>query len=347
MRSLTSGIYKKDRMLSEAVRRKAIEYVSSHLGPRTVFSISGVTATGKTELALALAEYIFLSDTKFNRVDIISADSRQVYADIPIVSGADIPAEFTPNSEQPLEYPFFSNSSGVHIHGVSILDASEEWSVAHFQHFALPIIEYSWRNRGVVLVVGGTGLYHAHLFNTELQTQPGPDVSLRAELETLSVEEMQGQLQNLSPEKWQSMNESDQANPRRLVRAIEQLTSSKIDSQTVSIMQSREHRTILLDLDLERVAERISARVHARLEAGAIQEVQELFERLEMDGSDLKVCQVLSATGVKEIALYLEENLSLAEMTSLWITRERKYAKSQQTWWKSHRVDFKIELASN
>jgi tRNA dimethylallyltransferase len=326
---------------------KAIEFVDSEIQPskKNIFSIVGLTATGKTNLAFSLAKHILDMYPNFSRVDIISADSRQIYQDIPVVSGADVPSNFTEigsvNLEDGLEYPYFQNGK-TYFHGVSILPATEEWSVAHFQHFAQTILRHSWNQNGCLIVVGGTGLYHAHLFNEELLEQPGPSESVRAQIANEDFESLQRLVQQQAPEKWGEMNQSDRNNSRRLVRVLEQTSVTHEENQNIqtTLIYPDVHKTLYLGGDLDSIVEKISLRVDSRIQSGALSEIEAVVSKYE----DKKIPQMMTATGVRELLAVVNESLSLDQAKGKWIQRERKYAKQQKTWWKSHEVDFELEV---
>lgn len=345
------------------IDRTSFDYVDEQLGgfkagSRCVFSIVGLTATGKTDLALALAEYVLRESPhrpRFKRVDIISADSRQVFRAIPLLSGADVPGKFVSSQDSALAYPYYV-TDGVFLHGIGILDTTDEWSVSHFQTFAQQIMDYSWNHGGLVLLVGGTGLYHAHVFNEEMQLQPGPNFELRKQVEHLSVDELTALVKEKNFDRWQTMNESDRANPRRLIRVLEaslvDLNGGLVAEKSKKIKPDL-YKTIMLQGDFEVISQKIAKRVQQRIELGAIQEVQELVAVLA-EGSDLDSTgssvskgtkpNLLTATGVREIQQYLNEKMDLDQAIQAWIAREIKYAKHQLTWWKSHPVDFVIEV---
>lgn len=300
---------------------------------RDVIHIVGTTATGKTALALALAQKLLQN---YNQVDIISADSRQVFADIPIVSGADVPGIFTSVSDPKLSAPFLRNQNRFNVHGVGILAADQAWSLADFQRLVLEVAVWSWSSQGVVILVGGTGLYQTRVSESQLMRQPAPNTKLRDELSGQPLDQLQHKLQSLDSSRWQSLSVSDRANPRRLVRHIEVAVSQKknLGSIKVDTIQPDRHIWVGLHrpwLDLENL---IATRVQSRLAQGAVQEVERLMSILDFNQHlDLPI---VTATGVKEIWQYLVGSLSLAEATIQWQTRERQYAKRQLTWWKKY-----------
>ena len=181
-----------------------------------ILFIVGPTAIGKTAFALKIAE-------EFNG-DIISADSRQVYIGMDIGTGKDIPHKFKVQSSkfkvENKNIPYYFDGK-TKIWGLDLVAPNEEFSVADFARFAVPVINQIWADGKLPIVVGGTGLYIRAL------TQDLPDIfipqniKLRQKLHKLTTDQLQTELKQLSNTKFSSMNQSDQKNPRRLVRAIE------------------------------------------------------------------------------------------------------------------------------
>jgi tRNA dimethylallyltransferase len=372
-------------MLSEV-----LEFTDSviELGKKNIFSIAGLTATGKTALAIELAEHILLKHVQFSQVDIISADSRQIFADIPLVSGADVPSNFDAISggSNGYEFPYFQavfNSKSIdsecidsknidsnnidsnnidseqaktrkkiNLHGISILRATDSWSVAHFQAFAQHIMRASWQRKGCVIVVGGTGLYHAHLFNQNLPQLPGPIQTVRDSVSADSLEDLQTKVRAKAPKKWEIMNNSDRNNPRRLVRVLEQFVEVAAESSAYELQQKirqqiiidkpDKHSILYITTDLDTVLARITQRVHKRIEQGALQEVEILLQNY----AGQKIPQIMSATGVRELAAVLQNKMEMEQAVQKWIKREHKYAKAQLTWRKSRldQVDLVVEV---
>lgn len=310
--------------------------------PRPLLSIVGPTATGKSGLAFILAERL-LAEGYFPTVALISADSRQVYRGLEIVSGADIPADFEV-AVSDSQLPHFVKKTiygEVQLHGVSMIEPTTDWSLASFQQFALPVIYETWRHGGLPIVVGGTGLYHQRLFADELASLPGPDEQLRAEVAKLSVVELQQRVQETYPAEYAALTRDDQHNARRLIRVLEksQVTVTEAPS---TITPPTSHYTIGLNDTIEQIEQKIALRVADRLKLGAVQEVQQLL--VSFGHLDLPV---LSATGVKELALFIQEKIELDECRELWTRRERQYAKRQQTWWKKNQAGWWFEVGQN
>lgn len=298
-----------------------------------LFSIVGPTGVGKTGFALWLAEQF--PELKF---DLISVDSRQVYRDLAIISGADLPAGFVEHhSSDPAQHVFAKDNC--RIYGLLMLPYSAEWSVSHFRNFAQAVIKKSWAEGRLPILVGGTGLYHDHLFNPSeiLDIEPNPE--LRAELSGLSLRDLQERLAKISPTRFEKLNNSDYFNPARLMRAIE-IAAWEIEHEQreqnaeseKSLFKPDKHLIIGLKDNLENIKTKIAVRVAERFENGAKSEVSKLTVLLDQHGPNK---QLLSATGVREMQAYLDGQVEKTELFEKWTLREFQYAKRQLTWWKN------------
>lgn len=311
------------------------------------FSIVGPTAVGKTELAFWLAKKL-LKLQVYSQINIISADSRQVYQGLEVLSGADIPRDFRfqPQADPELSY-FQSKDASLRLYGVSIIKPDQEWSVAHFQQLAVKIINQDHHHHRLSIIVGGTGLYHQHLTNPDTLLHIPPNTQLRNELQELSVEDLQLLLTRLNSDKLAGMNESDRANPRRLIRAIEIEKSHEQMREQVSSSPGTLDLPVL-DLPLLtlgitdanlRIKKRIEERVRHRFSTGAQTEVAQLMADYENWS-----LPAFSTTGVKEVRAYLEDRISADECLQHWALSEIQYAKRQQTWWKKREVSEWISI---
>ncbi len=295
-------------------------------------SLVGTTATGKTATAFALAHEI--STVTGRQVWIISADSRQVYKDIPLLSGADVPATLQSESVDTLPFPFFTNArKTLQLHGVGILDANQEWSVAQFREFTLEIVHEAARHDAVVFVVGGTGLYHLQLTVTDSQLEVPPNKEWRQESQQMSVAQLQTVLEKENPEKFAAMNNSDRNNPRRLQRAVEvarafALYPEKYQaiSHTPVRLQIVQHVFGLHSLP-EALEKAIAARVQERIAAGVVAEVAQCLTQPQLSQ------QLTSSLGFSDVKAYLSKEKTLEELVKDWTLHELQYAKRQKTWW--------------
>ncbi len=300
-----------------------------------LLSIIGPTGVGKTSFTLSLCEE--LSDLPYVGFDLISADSRQVYKNLKVISGADIPDGFIESSDEEIVNHFYEKDR-VRIYGTQLLPYQAEWSVSHFRNFAQAVIEKSWASDRLPILVGGTGLYHEQLFNPSPILDIKPDLELRVELSRFNLKQLQNKLEEISPIRYKKLNNSDYFNPTRLTRAIEIAMWEKENQpendleEVGDLFKPNHHLVIGLKDDLESIKEKIAKRVVERFENGAKNEVSKLADLFEQYGRNK---QLLSATGVREIQAYLDGSVEKSEALDKWTLREFQYAKRQLTWWKN------------
>jgi len=292
-----------------------------------VLEIIGPTAVGKSAFSLQLAAWLLKQPTLMDikGIDLISADSRQVYQGLEIVSGVD----FDQNWQQQLAF-WQHQTLPIKLWGVSFLKPDQQWSVAHFQALASPIIDEAQITHRLPVIVGGTGLYVEQLTNPDPALHIPPNPELRVKAEAMSLAELQAWLKQVDTQKFAGLNDSDQANPRRLVRALEILLNNS-EKLTAAPKMPAAVQTLILGLqaDFEWLEIQIRNRVADRLSAGAVSEVEELLSRYE----DQRL-PVFSTTGVRPLLSFLTHQLTETELRELWFRQERQYAKRQLTWWK-------------
>jgi len=264
--------------------------------------ISGPTATGKTKLALHLA--------KLFDGELISADSRQVYKGMDIGTGK----EFSLN---------------IPIWGYDLVFPNEEWSAAHFVKMARTEITNIWQRKKLPIVVGGTGLYIKNLLHPPTTLFISPDKKLRRQLEQLNMPQLQNKLRRMSPRRFSDMNESDQKNPRRLIRAIEVVKFAKLHQPSEGFANFRPAALhIGLTSSIKEIDRRIKNRIANRLKQGLKQEVKTLVKKYGWDS-------VLSTTiAYQEWYPYFENKVQLEKVIETWTIHEKQYARRQLTWFK-------------
>ncbi len=299
---------------------------------KKVVFIVGPTAVGKTNLGLKIAKHF--------KGSIISADSVQVYKDLDIVSGKDIPKgskfsllpQFTKDGLHSGYYTF----DNIRIFLLDVVAPSFSFAVSHFSDLASKYVQYTGHMNMMPIVVGGTGLYIKALIEG-INIGVKPDLELRKKLEKLNVEALQSQLKKINLIKFESMNNSDISNSRRLVRAIEITTSKLHNNHSISFVNRKsliinhnyDSLVIGLYCDREILKKKIDKRVEHRLENGALGEVEGLFENYK-----ILAPQVKDANGYKQLFEYLLGKLSLEEAVERWKIAEYKHAKNQMTWFK-------------
>lgn len=275
--------------------------------------ICGPTATGKSDLAEFLA-------TCFS-VPIINMDSRQVYKDLPIVSGA--------------EKSF----------GTQYLSPDQSPNVSQFTTDAWQFANANSKDGILPIVVGGTGLYLKAFATPLSDIAKKYNSKLRLDLSGKDISELQKILLELDPACLDNMNHSDFNNPRRLIRKIE-IRQDKTSSPLpyLFLQKSTSFYWIGLKCDPPILNQKIHDRVIKRLEKGALNEVGRLMEKYP-DRS----LPIYTTLGVGFIIAYLHKQIGKDELISRWTASEVSYAKRQLLWFRKQPsiIWYDISVAQN
>ncbi|ADE16749.1 tRNA delta(2)-isopentenylpyrophosphate transferase [Nitrosococcus halophilus Nc 4] len=272
--------------------------------------LMGPTASGKTELALMLAKHL--------PCEIISVDSAQVYR------GMDI-GTAKPNLTLRHRYPH---------HLIDILDPADTYSAGRFRADALALMKTINQRGRIPLLVGGTMLYfHALRHGISPLPPANPEVRAAIDREAMAMgwEALHRRLAELDPVAAQRIHRHD---PQRIQRALEvfQLTGRPL-SELIADTQEAEFpyrviKLILAPRERASLHTRIEQRFYAMLEAGFLEEVNDLFKR-----PDLSVeLSSIRAVGYRQAWLYLQGRFSFPAMVEQAITATRQMAKRQLTW---------------
>lgn len=285
---------------------------------KRILIILGPTSTGKTDLAIFLAK-------KLNG-EILACDSRQVY------KGLDIGTGKLPGEEVEVKKGNgFWEMDGVKVWMYDLVDPEERFTVKDYTESALKVIKDLTERGRLPIVIGGTGLYLKALSEGLSNLETGFDQRLRTKLLKLAKVQLQNELQKLSIKKWKSLNNSDQENPRRLIRAIELLQSNNFNLQQTSSLKSLGYSLLQIGLFAKRevLNKRIDERVIKRIKAGLIDEAEQLFKK----GLSLKRMKELGLEyGV--LADLISKKINEKEFTNLLKIKIHQYAKRQMTWFK-------------
>jgi len=273
--------------------------------------LAGATATGKTELAIRLAEAVIASGRP---AAVISADSRQVYRGLDIGT-----AKAT-----------FADRARVPHHGLDLVEPDEPFSVADFATDARAALGRIGAAGGVAILAGGTGLY-LRAIARGLDTDALPsDPDVRARLETewsvAGLEPLVARLRDLAPT---SAARVDLRNPRRVVRALEiaEIAGDALLPPAVGYLGP----VVWLGLTVAPMAhaERIAVRARAQFDAGLLEEARTLRERFD------PALPAFTAIGYREAWSVLDGALTRDAAIDLDARRNEVFAKRQATWFRS------------
>ena len=276
-----------------------------------ILFIVGPTSVGKTSFALQVAQ-------KY-KGEIISADSRQVYKGMDILTGKDLPL----NSK-------FKN----------IVHPSYTFNVTEYTFLAQKVIKNIFSRNKLPIVVGGTGFYVKSLIDPAQTLQIPPDIPLRRKYAGFTKEELRGKLKEIDGGRLDKMNNSDRNNPRRLLRAIEvAVYTQKNKQQKLPSVKGEDILCLGLHAPFEKLFKKIDLRVENRIKDGVIEEVKELISR----GYDIN-SPGLSATGFNSVKEYLEEKIDREELTKRWKRQEYDLARRQMVWFKKQKKIFWFDI---
>jgi len=288
--------------------------------------VCGPTATGKTSLAVKLAK-------KFDG-ELISADSRQIYRELSIVSGKDIPkgiqrknrhtVKHKDNTCQLVTYDFF----GVPLWLYDVASISDSFSVSQYHAMCSKVISDIHSRGKLPVVVGGTGLYLRSLVKPPETLNIPPDPKSRKRWESMSVEELQKELGDLQSMRLSSMNQSDRKNPRRLIRALEVSRWQKTHLYKAQEPAPYNSFWVGLRPDMKNLRALIHKRVLSRWKKGALPEVKKCLGIL----TNKKAARV--SLGVGPISKYLCGDMTKSQAMDAWEREEYLYAKRQMTWFR-------------
>ncbi|MBD9398767.1 tRNA (adenosine(37)-N6)-dimethylallyltransferase MiaA [Pseudomonas sp. PDM11] len=285
--------------------------------PPAIF-LMGPTASGKTDLALALARVL--------PCELISVDSALVYR------GMDI-GTAKPDRATLEAFPH---------HLVDIRDPSEAYSAADFRRDALAAMADITARGRIPLLVGGTMLYYKALLDG-LADMPGADAEVRAELEARAEQEglaaLHAELQAVDPQSAARIHPND---PQRLVRALEVFRVSGMTMTQLREQQSEAAaesgglpytvaQLAIAPAQRQILHERIAKRFDQMLEQGFVAEVERLHRRGDLHGE----MPSIRAVGYRQVWDHLEGRLSAAQMRERGIIATRQLAKRQFTWLRS------------
>lgn len=282
--------------------------------PTAVIVICGATATGKSGLALAIAQHL-------NTV-IISADSRQVYRQFDIGTAK----------------PSVAEQKLVPHYLIDICEPTETLTLAEYQQQAQQLIAnnklipkkspHSPTSPFPYLLVGGTGLYLKSVIKGLKIPRVSPQTELRQQLSALGQTQLHRILSQVDPVAAGKIHPNDNF---RTLRALEvfYVTGIPISEQQGENPPNYPILQIGLDCDVTELDRRINIRTRQMIEKGLIPEVEYLCHKY---GTDLPL---LNTLGYGEIKQYLAGEIDLEQAIALIITHTRQFAKRQRTWFRN------------
>lgn len=284
--------------------------------------ITGPTGVGKTELCLNIAEHY--------GIDIINADSRQIYAEIPIGTAA-------PTAEQ---------MQRVRHYFVGTHHIGDYYSASMYEQEVLDLIaekEQEASNNPIAILTGGSMMYIDAVCNGIDDIPTIKDEirnKMKQRLETEGLDALVDELRELDPQHWETV---DKSNPRRVVHALEicHQTGQTYTSFRIGKKKERPFNIIKIGLTRDKVLkvkrgqvimdhtelyDRINARVVSMMEQGLVEEAKSVLPYRNE--------KALNTIGYKEMFRYFDNEITLEEAVRQIQSNSREYARKQLTWYK-------------
>lgn len=265
-----------------------------------VVIILGPTAVGKSDIGIKLAKI-------FNG-EIISADSVQVF------KGFDIGSAKISKEEM----------DGIKHHCIDIMEPNEDFSVFDYVELTKKKIDEIFKKGKLPFIVGGTGLYVRALLGGYNFGGAGKQQEFRKSLENVELSDLYKTLQEKDPERAEELSPNDR---KRIIRALE---VCEFGEKTENSKPDLDAFVIVLNMDRQKLYERINFRADIMLKNGLVDEVKGLLN------SGVRVdSQPMKAIGYKEVVSYLNKEIDEKTMEDLIKQHSRNYAKRQMTFFRS------------
>ena len=284
-----------------------------------VIVICGPTASGKTALSIELAKKI--------NGEIISSDSMQIYKYM------DIGTAKTTQEEM----------QGIKHYLLDFVEPSQRYSVAEFKKDAEKAIEEILQKGKTPIIVGGTGLYvDSLIYGIEYQTIEFDEQyrkQLEERVEKEGLETLYNEAKKIDPQAIEKISLNDK---KRILRILEiykatgkNKTEQEIESRKNEVKY--DYKVFAINMDREKLYERINKRVDIMIENGLIEEVEKLLEKYK------EFPTAMQGLGYKEVVEYLQGKVSKEEMIENIKRETRRYAKRQLTWFRKNKQTIWIE----
>lgn len=288
-----------------------------------VIVIGGPTASGKTALSIELAKQI--------NGEIVSADSMQIYKDMNIGT-----AKVTENEMQ-----------GIKHYLVDWVSPDTRYSVADYKIDAEKAIENIISKGKIPIIVGGTGLYVDSLIYGIEYPEIEFDEEYRRKLEKEADEDGLENLYNKAKEiDEQAMQKISINDRKRIIRVLEiyhatgkNKTEQEIESRKKEVKY--DYKIFAINMDREKLYERINLRVDKMIEKGLIKEVENLQKKYKHFPT------AMQGLGYKEVVEYLQNEITKDEMIEKIKQESRRYAKRQLTWFRKNKQTIWIDGLAN
>jgi len=273
-----------------------------------IIAIVGATASGKTAYSIELAK-------KLNG-EIISADSRLVY------NGFDIGTA----------KPSFEERDSIPHYLIDVVEPEVDYSVGLWVKDAEIAIDKIIKKGKIPIVVGGTGLYFRVLLENYNLPKVEPNYQLREELKRFEFTDLYNRLAKIDKLCADSIAQNDKKKIIRAIEIVETLGVPMNEARGINEETSFDVEWIGRNFERKELYERINKRVDLMIDMGLVEETQNLLKKHG------RIPNLIDTIGYKEMVMYLDGKLTLAEACDLLRQNTRNYAKRQLTWFRKNQL---------
>jgi tRNA dimethylallyltransferase len=278
-----------------------------------IIVICGPTASGKTALSIQLAKKI--------NGEIVSADSMQIYKDMDIGTAK-------PSKEE---------MDGVKHYLIDNVSPTIRYSVANYKKDALKAIQEILAKGKTPIVVGGTGLYVDSLVNGIEYDDIEIDLEYRSKLDKIADEkgllELFNEAVKIDPVAMEKISQNDRKRIFRVLEIYHSTGKTKTQQEIESREKENPYKFIMfgINMDREKLYDRINKRVDIMIEQGLVEEVKALIKKYD------ELPTAIQGLGYKEVVSFLNNECSYDEMIEKIKQESRRYAKRQLTWFRRNK----------
>lgn len=279
-----------------------------------VIVIAGPTASGKTSLSIELAKRI--------NGEIVSSDSMQIYKDMNIGTAK-------PTTEE---------MDGIQHYLIDFVSPDKRYSVADFKRDAEMAIEDILKKGKVPIVVGGTGLYIDTLIYGIEYPEIEFDEEYRDELMRIAdsedgLESLYEEAKNIDKDAIEKISPNDKKRITRILEVYKATGKTKTELERISREKGvkYDYKVFAINMDREKLYERINLRVDLMLEQGLLDEVENLVKKYK------EFPTAMQGLGYKEVVEFFDGKLTKDEMIDKIKQESRRYAKRQLTWFRKNK----------
>ena len=290
---------------------------------KKIILLAGPTASGKSKLAIKLAQHV--------NGEIINADSMQIYKEISILTSK----------------PNLKDRKIIKHHLYGFISIKKKFSTGHWLKMAVKKIEEQWKNKRIPIVVGGTGLYFKALTDGLVKI---PDIPNNVRTQIIKLHKKIGQKKffiKLIKLDYLAKKFISPSDTQRSIRAYEvkKFTNKSLfefTKETRPNFNNNVFKKLFINIPKELLHKKIEKRVEKMFDDGAVDEVKKFYK--------MKVNKELTSNkiiGIKEINDYLHEKTTLIQAKDLIAQKTRQYAKRQFTWARGHMKSWEMIYSSN